>query len=85
MGVAFSGTYRDYYELQGEYLWKLVSLARLLIIPFVLMSSPDPKSRALKETSLSLLDMRAAVEWVHENIEAFGGDPENIFVSLHIN
>lgn len=43
---------------------------------------PDPKSRALKETSLSLLDLRAAVEWVHENIEAFGGDPDNIFVSF---
>ncbi|KAJ5453820.1 uncharacterized protein N7458_004776 [Penicillium daleae] len=40
----------------------------------------NPKSRALKETSLSLMDMRAAVEWIHENIEAFGGDPDNIFL-----
>lgn len=48
----------------------------------ILIFSPDPKSRALKETSLSLLDVRAAVEWIHENIEAFGGDPDNIFVSL---
>lgn len=40
----------------------------------------DPRSRALNETSLSLLDVRGAVEWVHENIEAFGGDPQNIFV-----
>ncbi|KAF3403509.1 Acetylcholinesterase [Penicillium rolfsii] len=40
----------------------------------------NPKSRALKETSLSLLDVRAAVEWIHENIEAFGGDPDNIFL-----
>ncbi|KAL4896935.1 Alpha/Beta hydrolase protein [Aspergillus ambiguus] len=40
----------------------------------------NPKSRALKETSLSLLDVRAAVEWVHENIRAFGGDPENIML-----
>lgn len=46
-----------------------------------LILSLDPKSRALKETSLSLLDMRAAVEWIHENIEAFGGDADNIFVS----
>jgi hypothetical protein len=36
----------------------------------------------LKETSLSLLDVRAAVEWAYENIEAFGGDAENIMVSL---
>lgn len=41
----------------------------------------DPKSRALDETSLSLLDVRGAVEWVSENIEAFGGDPNNIMVS----
>ncbi|KAI7693836.1 hypothetical protein KC353_g18379, partial [Hortaea werneckii] len=25
-------------------------------------------------------DVRAAVEWVYENIEAFGGDPDNIFL-----
>ncbi|OQE67758.1 hypothetical protein PENNAL_c0162G01063 [Penicillium nalgiovense] len=35
---------------------------------------------ALKENSLSLLDVRSTVEWVHENIEAFGGDPENIML-----
>lgn len=40
----------------------------------------DPKSRAVNKTSLSLLDVRAAVEWVPENIEAFGGNPENIMV-----
>ncbi|KAL4820013.1 carboxylesterase, type B [Aspergillus spinulosporus] len=40
----------------------------------------NPKSRALNETSLSLLDVRAAVEWVHENIEPFGGNPENIML-----
>ncbi|KAI2791820.1 hypothetical protein POX_c04699 [Penicillium oxalicum] len=40
----------------------------------------NPRSRALNETSLSLLDVRGAVEWVHENIEAFGGDPQNIFL-----
>ncbi|OJJ42440.1 hypothetical protein ASPZODRAFT_105113 [Penicilliopsis zonata CBS 506.65] len=40
----------------------------------------NPKSRALDETSLSLLDVRAAVEWVYENIEAFGGDGENIML-----
>lgn len=38
-------------------------------------------SRALKTNSLGLLDVRAAVEWVHKNIENFGGDKENIMVS----
>lgn len=42
--------------------------------------SVDPKSRALNDTSLTLLDVRAAAEWVHENIEAFGGDRDNIMV-----
>ncbi|ORY69089.1 carboxylesterase, type B [Pseudomassariella vexata] len=40
----------------------------------------NPKSRALNETSLTLLDVRAAVEWVSENIGAFGGDAENILL-----
>ncbi|KAL4733148.1 Alpha/Beta hydrolase protein [Aspergillus similis] len=40
----------------------------------------NPKSRALTETSLTLLDVRAAVEWVSENIRAFGGNPENIML-----
>ncbi|XHG03598.1 hypothetical protein AWENTII_006899 [Aspergillus wentii] len=40
----------------------------------------NPKFRALNDTSLSLLDVRAAVEWVHENIHAFGGDTNNIML-----
>ncbi|PWY75007.1 alpha/beta-hydrolase [Aspergillus heteromorphus CBS 117.55] len=40
----------------------------------------NPKSRALNETSLTLLDVRAAVEWVSENIEAFGGNSDNIML-----
>lgn len=45
----------------------------------------DPKSRALNDTSLTLMDVRAAVEWVYENIEAFGGNPENIMVRLQVS
>ncbi|KAI4600026.1 hypothetical protein KJ359_001127 [Pestalotiopsis sp. 9143b] len=40
----------------------------------------NPKSRAVDETSLTLLDVRAAVEWVSENIELFGGDKDNIML-----
>ncbi|KAL4803121.1 carboxylesterase, type B [Aspergillus unguis] len=40
----------------------------------------NPKSRALDVPSLSLLDVRAAVEWVHANIGAFGGDADNIML-----
>ncbi|KAF2768105.1 carboxylesterase, type B [Teratosphaeria nubilosa] len=39
-----------------------------------------PKARGLKERSLSLLDVRAAVEWVSEHIAAFGGDANNIML-----
>ncbi|KAJ9132161.1 Carboxylesterase family protein [Pleurostoma richardsiae] len=40
----------------------------------------NPRSRALSEQSLALLDVRAAVEWVGKNIQAFGGDPHNIML-----
>lgn len=49
-----------------------------------LIFKTDPKSRAVDETSLTLLDVRAAVEWVSENIELFGGDKDNIMVSSDI-
>ncbi|RMY56828.1 hypothetical protein D0865_03439 [Hortaea werneckii] len=42
--------------------------------------SQDPIAKALNGTSFQLQDVRAAVEWVYENIEAFGGDPDNIFL-----
>ncbi|KAI7160321.1 acetylcholinesterase [Hortaea werneckii] len=40
----------------------------------------NPMAKALNGTSFQLQDVRAAVEWVYENIEAFGGDPDNIFL-----
>ncbi|KAJ5731951.1 alpha/beta-hydrolase [Penicillium malachiteum] len=42
----------------------------------------NPKAKGMKanETSLTLLDVRAAVEYAYENIEAFGGDKDNIML-----
>ena len=33
------------------------------------------------ESNLAIKDMELALEWIKENIEAFGGDPENITIS----
>lgn len=37
-----------------------------------------PNARGLNQTNFGLRDQRMAVEWVHQNIENFGGDPSKI-------
>ncbi|EME78388.1 uncharacterized protein MYCFIDRAFT_167763, partial [Pseudocercospora fijiensis CIRAD86] len=39
-----------------------------------------PGAQGLEDQNLGLLDQRAAVEWIKENIAAFGGDPEQMII-----
>jgi len=42
-----------------------------------------PKAAGLEDQNLGILDQRAAVEWLHSNINAFGGDKERMVLWGH--
>ena len=81
-GGAFQWGYTSEIEFNGERLARhgiiVVSIAyRLGVFGFLAhpeLSKEDPDN----PTNFGLLDQRAALKWVYENISQFGGDPENI-------
>ena len=51
---------------------------RLNILGFLDLSAVSPKYKY--SGNVGMLDVVAALKWIHKNIEAFGGDPSNITV-----
>ena len=56
---------------------------RIGVLGSLNLSRLDPSGEYKYSNNLSRLDLRSALKWVHENIEAFGGDPDNVTVWGH--
>lgn len=84
-GGAFSGGYGHEMEFDGEaYCKKGVILVTInyRLGPLGFLSHPwlSAESEVGGSGNYGILDQIAALDWVYENIEAFGGDPSNITI-----
>lgn len=83
-GGAFQWGYTAEMEFNGERLARhdviIVTIGyRLGVLGYLAhpeLSAEDPEH----PTNFGLLDQQAGIEWVYENIAAFGGDPEKITI-----
>ncbi len=84
-GGGFGGGYNCEMEFDGEAFAKkgviLVTIQyRVNIFGFLAHPWLDAENERGISGNYGILDQIAALKWVKENIEAFGGDPENITV-----
>ena len=54
---------------------------RLNIIAHMNMADYGPEFK--NSVNVGIADLVAALKWIHENIAAFGGDPENVTIAGH--
>jgi len=84
-GGGFNAGATSYAYASGETLAEkgvvLVSIA-YRVGPLGFLAHPDLSAESPQQVSgnYGLLDMIAALEWVQENISAFGGDPDNVTI-----
>lgn len=83
-GGWFSGSSVELLSYDGENLSAFGDVVvvsvnhRLNVLGYLDMS---PYGEAYKQSSqVGLMDLVAALKWVHENIENFGGDPDNVTI-----
>ena len=84
-GYEIGGTYDGVYDF-GNFVQEnpsviVVSVAyRLGVLGFLHLSHLKDGAGYADAQNLGLLDLRMALRWVHENIAAFGGDPDNVTI-----
>lgn len=75
-GFSGGGVNSGYYQSTG---WVERSQSHIVVvINYRLNIFGFPNAQGLKDQNLGILDQRAALEWVRDNIASFGGDPEAI-------
>lgn len=84
-GGGFGGGYSSEIEFDGEAFCKedviLVTIAyRVGVFGFLALPQLDAENENHISGNYGMLDQIEALNWVYENIESFGGNPENITV-----
>ncbi len=84
-GGAFQWGYTAEMEFNGERLARrgiiVVSINYRLQVFGYLAHPTLTKEQPQSPSNFGLLDQQAGLKWVYDNIEAFGGDPENITIA----